>query len=498
VAIPFLVDAENVLFELDGGPRKVGGASKLNSSAVASGAVITGVYDYWQQGSAGTPRRKRVIHAGTVIMSDNDDGVFANIFTGMTSGAIPSYSTFDDLLIIASDAPGDVPKQWDQVTAQDLAGSPPNFAFSCMHKNRQWAAGDVTHPSRLYYSINADPTDWVGAGSGSIDIDISDGDMITGIVSHMNNLFVFKGPNKGSIHLISGSSPTGTDAYARQTFCRGLGAAWNNAIFSYGNDIGFVSQYGSIHSLATTQNFGNFVEASLSRPINIGWIQGHLNYNRLRNIWAVNDPLRGVVYFTASWDASSTNNTILAMDYRRAPDILAWSKLTAFSAGSIGLFVDSNGIRRILAGGNDGYVRRINVPDRSIDTSTAISAKITTPTLNYGMPIIMKTIERASIGIAPHNNFTGTFGWTRDNNAQQTQTFSQGGGDVLGAASSGQFTLGTSTLAGSSYIDRYMELEEGGEFRSIQYQVTDAVLNSDIEIHSITAGITLGAESTEQ
>jgi hypothetical protein len=72
--------------------------------------------------------------------------------------------------------------------------------------------GRATNPSRLYYSANVDPEDWVGVGSGSIDIDINDGDMITGIASYQDNLFVFKGPNKGSIHRITGSSPTGSDA----------------------------------------------------------------------------------------------------------------------------------------------------------------------------------------------------------------------------------------------------------------------------------------------
>lgn len=497
VVIPFLVDAENCLFELDGGPHKIGGTTKLNSSAVASGAAVMGIYDYWRQGTAGSPSRKRVLHAGTVCMNDNDDGTFVNLFTGLTSGAIPSYSTFDDLIIIANNSGVDVPKQWDQTTAQNLAGTPPTFAFSCMHKNRQWAAGVQSNPSRLYYSINADPTDWIGAGSGSIDIDISDGDMITGLASHMDSLWVFKGPNKGSIHRITGSSPTGSDAFARTTFVRGLGACWHNAIFHFGDDLGFVSQYGSVHSLSATQAFGNFYESSLSRPINIGWIQQHLNYTRLKNIWAVTDPLREIVYFTASWDASSTNNTVICMDFRRAPNVIAWSKIPAYSAASLGLFVDSSGLRRVLAGGNDGYVRKLNISDRSIDAATAISYKVTTPTLNYGQPILMKTIERASVGIAPKGNFTGTFGWTRDNNAQQTQTFTQGGGDVLGPASANQFTLGTSALAGAQFVDRYMELEGGGEFRGIQFQVMDTALNQDIEIHSISASITGGAESTE-
>ncbi len=497
VPIPFLIDAENCLFELDGGPHKIGGTSKVNSVAVAASAAVTGVYDYWRQGTTGSPVRKRILHAGTVCMNDNDDGTFVNLFTGLQSGSVPSYSTFNDLLIIASDSTTDVPKSWDQTTAQNLAGTPPRFSFSCMHKNRQWAAGVYANPSRLYYSINVDPTDWVGVGSGSIDIDISDGDMITGIYSHRNDLWVFKGPNKGSIHRITGSSPTGSDAFARTTFLRGVGAAWQNTIFSFGDDLGFMTQFGTIQSLSALQQYGDFNMTALSVPINIGWIRAHLNYNRLRNIWAVNDPLNMIVYFTASWDASTTNNTMLAMDYRNAPAVIRWSKITAYSAASAGIFVDTSGLKRVLLGGNDGFVRRLNVADRSIDGTTAIAYKVTTPTLNYGMPIRMKTFERASIGIAPKGNYNATFGWTRDNNAQQTFSIAQGGSDVLGVASANQFTLGTSKLGGSLYVDRYMEFEEGGEFRSIQYQVTDSGNFQDIEMHAISASVTMGAESTE-
>src|SRR5260221_335634 len=97
-----------------GGPHKIGGTTKVNSSAVASGAAVNGVYDYWRQRAARSPGRKRILHAGTVCMNDNDDATFVNLFTGLESGRIPSYSTFNDLLIIASDSATDVPKSWDQ------------------------------------------------------------------------------------------------------------------------------------------------------------------------------------------------------------------------------------------------------------------------------------------------------------------------------------------------------------------------------------------------
>ena len=497
VVIPFLVDAENVLFELDGGPHEIGGTTKLNSVVLASGAAVTGLYDYWRSGTAGAPTRRRVLHAGTVIMNDADDGTFSNLFTGLESGVVPCYSTFDDLLIISSDSTTDVPRSWDQTTAQNLAGTPPRFSFSCSHKNRLWAAGVHTLPSRLYYSANVDPEDWAGVGSGSIDIDPNDGDIIKAIVSHQNKLFVFKGPNKGSIHMITGSSPTGSDAFARTTFVQGIGAASQNAIFRFSDDIGYVSQYGTIHSLSATQAYGDFASAALSRPINVGWIRSHLNYNRLKYIWSAVDALNGLVYITASWDANSTNNTVIVMDYRNAPDIIRWSKIPAYSCASLASFVDTNGVRRVLAGGNDGYVRRLNIVDRSIDAATSMAYKITTPFLNYGQPNQMKTLEKGSIGIAPKGNFDFTYGWTRDNQTQQTYTVNQGGNDVLGPANANQFTLGTSTLGGSQYLDRYMEFAEGGEFRSIQYQVTQNGVNEDIEVHSTSASISFGSESSE-
>lgn len=498
VVIPFLTEAQDLVYELDGGPHKIGGTSKVNSASVAGGAGVQGLYDYWRQGTGGAATRRRILHAGTVCLADTDDGSFVtSLATGLTSGSVPCYATFNDLLIYSSDSSVDVPRSWDQTTSQNLAGSPPRFSFSCFHKNRHWAAGNYAAPSRLYYSANVNPEDWTGVGSGSIDIDLSDGDMITAIASHKNELWVFKGPNKGSIHRITGSSPTGSDAFARTTFISGLGAAWQSSIFRFSDDLGFVSQYGSVHSLAATAAYGDFLESALSRPINRGGIRDRLNYNRLRNIWAATDSISGLVFITMSVNSNTTNNVVLVMDYRNAPNAIRWSRVPAYALASLASFVDTNGIRRVLGGGNDGYVRRLNVLDRSIDGSTSLSYQATTPFLSYGEPMLMKTIGAAAIGLAPRGNYNATFSWKRDNNAAQSTTISQGGADVLGGASANQFTLNTSTLGGSLFVDRFAELEDGGEFRSVQYEVTNSGNFEDVELHSITAVVSPGALSTE-
>jgi len=58
------------------------------------------------------------------------------------------------------------------------------------------------------------------------------------------------------------------------------------------------------------------------------------------------------------------------------------------------------------------------------------------------------------------------------------------------------FVLDTSVLAGAQWIQRYTD-EVSGEFRAIQFEITDNINNSDLEVHSFGAGITIGAESTE-
>lgn len=496
VVFPFLLEAENVFFELDGGPHKIGGTSKLNSVVIESGEEIRGLFDYWRQGTLGTPSQKRVVYAGTKILADAANGTFTSIKTGLADNAVPCFTVFNDDLIMSSDNTADVPVTYDQSTVTNLGGSAPQFAFSCVHKNYLWAAGVASDPSGLYYSKLLDAGNWTHATSGRISIDPSDGDRITAIASHKDSLFVFKGPYKGSIHRIAGSANTGADSFTRSTFINGIGAVSHNTLFRFRDDLGFMWSDGTVHSLAATAAYGDFNEAALSRPIH-RYIKEHVTLSSLSRAWAKTLSSKSQVAFTLPIDSSTRPNQVLVMDYSRQG--VWWSYWPALNAWAIERVIDATQSNRaiFMIGGTDGYVRKTDVADRAIDTVTAISAKVTTPATNYGAPFIMKTLGGAAVGIAPKGDYNVTLLWTRDNAAQQSSTVTQGGGDVLGVAAAHQFTLGTSTLAGASYVDRFMELEEGGEFRSISYQVLNAGLNEDLELHSISASVEGGSVSTE-
>ena len=496
--IPFLIEAKNIIYELDGGPHTMPGTAKLNAATLGASSTVKGMYDYWRQGASGTATQKLVAHVDSrVVACALTDGIFSNIATGLVSGAVPAYSTFDDLLILSNDATADVPTSWDQTTYQNLAGSPPNFAFSCTHKNRSWAAGVVTNPSRLYYSKNLDPENWTDTTSGSIDIDPSDGDAIVGLASFKDELWVFKGPNKGSIHRIQGSSPSD---FARVLFIRGITAAYQNTIFTLPNDLGFVSPWGTVHSLVATMNFGDYEQSLLSFPINRG-LRTLVNQSTYRNWWAVNDELNGQVLIAYTPSGQTRNTELLMLDYRfpkLGEPFPRWAQWTTYGADSLAWVIDTNRRKNIFAGMNDGFVYKTNQATRQ-HNGNAIVPTITTPMFTYGTDYLKKNIYSVGIELKPRNANTVTFKWLRDGQTEQTDTtITQGGGDVLAPTTVGTpFTLNQSILGGSRYVTRYSELEEGGEFRSIHYSLTDTTVGSELEVHGILAAIQPGGISTE-
>ena len=434
LAMPFLLSADNLLYELDGGPHKIGGSTRLNSTQVTEAAVAKtfhGIFDFWTQGTGGTETQKRVAYVGTRLMKEDVDGTWDELNTGLEDNKEPAFTVFNDDLIWSSDSTVDVPKTWNgsESAMPDLGGSPPNFSFAVPHKNRMWAAGVASNPSRLYYANTLLHEDW--SGGGSIDIDPSDGDRIVGLRSHKNELLVFKGPNKGSIHRITGSSPSGSDAFARVPFVTGVPAVNHNSIFTIGDDVVFAGSRG-IHSLAATAAYGDYVEAFLSRPI-LTYYQDSLNHNVLFTSWGVNFFTAGVALWTFAKSGGTAKNVILGYDYRFQPG--RW-----FSLGRNSAYVNAhslailqvNKVHRLFAGLTTGYVQRLHVPDRSLPESGAYAVDVKTPFLNFGSSAYLKTAEAGFHSLLPKGTYYLSFGWTRDTDAEDTVSLLQGGGDVLG------------------------------------------------------------------
>ncbi len=436
LVVPWLLNADNIVLKLDGGFRKLGGATKLNSVQQTETAIAVpfqGIIDVWFQGTAGSETQKRVGYAGTQLVKEDVDGTWDVIKTGLTANKEPCFEMFTDIVFWANDSHSDVPQQWDGSagSTSNVGGTPPTFSFMVKHKNRMWASGVAGAPSRLYYSVSLDGNDWVGVGSGSIDIDPSDGDRITGLKSHKNELLIFKGTHRQSIHRITGSSPTGADAFARIPFITGVGSINHNGIFTVNDDLVFPSPRG-IHSLAATAAYGDYVEAFLSRPI-LSYYQDNLNHTVLYKNWGVNYLTTGQAIWTFAKSGGTAKNVYLVYDYRFQPGRwISWSKDSPYLAANC-LAVIENAARkhRLYIGTTDGYVYEVDNTTRSIGTSGPYTADVRTPFLNMGTSALLKTAEEGYLTLLPTGNFDLTVGYIRDRGAEQTVPITQSIGDTL-------------------------------------------------------------------
>lgn len=474
IAVPWLINAENIVYLRDGWFQKMPGAANVNGTATGATDNVNGIFDYWRSGTGGSPAQQRVIYSGTAVYTESS-GTLTSRISGLTAAQRPWFEVMRDTLVIAFSG-ADVPRTWDQTTAANLGGSPPNFGFHTQHKTRMFAAGVATNQSRLYYSAADNEADWTGAGSGSIDIDPDDGDVITGIISHQNELIVFKGPNRGRIVRITGSTPTD---FARVPQLRGVGAVNQQSIVTAGGDLLFWDNLG-IHSLAATDRFGDYAPAFISDPI-ATYFTDELNHGRFTFVWGINVQARGYALWTVSRAGITTNDTILLWDYRFTPARFAlWP---AYAVASLAMVVDTSSVPTPWAGTYTGRARRMNRAARNL-AGTAYEADVLWPYLAYGNAMRGKTIQRGRVSIAPKGATTFTLGWQRDGATQQTASINQAGTSTLGA-SSDQFTLDNATsgvLGGGRYIGRHVP-EMAGTFQELQIQMTQGSLDVDFEPH---------------
>jgi len=480
IAIPFLLEAKDIYYTLNGGVRKIGGTERLGAAFGTGG--IDSLHDYWYT-VLGAPIQKRVAYASNGnLYVDNADGVFASITSTMAMGAKVYFSQFDeDLIILSSGA--DVPQVYDGSTLETLGTNTPNGSFAAVYKNRLWMAGVPSTPSTVYYSKtlpDGPRGDWGGADSGTIQINPGDGDSIRGLVSYKDNLFIFKGPNRGSIHRIEGSSPTGSDPFARRDFLeKGLPTDSPNGFFLVRDDLAFITSDGEIHSLKSTASFGDFNESSFSLPIN-RLLHERVSRTSLFRADTATWSTKGLALIAIAFDGSTRNNMILAMDYRFDP--VRWALWEDYNATTLARVVDIPQGRdgTVMIGGSDNVVRRIDRVDAANHATTggtyaAITGRITTPFLAHGGPQDQFTLQAASVNARPDGIGTITFGWSWDGQRAQTETFAaQGDASTLGAS----FIMGSSILAYNESRSRHVRTETGGEGNQIQYQISNGTLGS--------------------
>jgi hypothetical protein len=433
--------------------------------------------------TVGIPTQQRVIYAGTQIYRESG-GTMVSIKTGLEAGKMPAFEVMNDDLIMTTTSTVDVPLKYDQTSVANLGGSPPNFHFHVNHKDRLWAAGVESAKSRLYYSALGNHEDWTGVGSGSIDVSPDDGDVLRGLASHKDELIIWKGPNTGGIYRLSGSAPSGSDAFALHPFVIGVGATNHQSIIRVRDDLLFWDD-GGLHSLFATANYGDYSAAFLSADLS-SFVTSSLNHARFDAIWGVNVSPAGRALWTVSKAGSLTNDLIIMWDYRfDRPRFALWP---AYQVASLAIVRDTSRTLTPWSGTYTGRVLRMNQPGRNI-AGTAYAARAVLPYLSFGDPFLDKLVGKGRVGFAPKGDTTFEFKYQRDGALQQIVTVAQGGTATL-APSSNQFVLDSDALGvlgGGRYHQAFFDME--GQFKEIQISLEQGTLDVDFEPHSVALDI---------
>lgn len=561
IQVPYLTQATNVLYE-GTSVRKLGGALKATSGSVFDNAPIYKALlpGYGAKNPSGTTIELfaldsngvySILNVNANITNDPDQGIF-----NITQGTIPKAddskfntviggsnknlitnsdwhtSAFEDYLIIASSnteigvqlIPG--PSQPPSGGFTQLASGEPHFAFSEVYQNRLWAAGDPDNPSRLYYSDLNDPL--TGYSSNFFDIDPAGSAKITALKVYRDRLFIFKGPENGSIYVMSGRTPS---TFALDPFSKTIGCVSSRSVTEFSDDIMFVDTTGHIRTLATTDKYGDFEATVITDKIR-SIIDTTVYRPNIESTNMTNDPINSRVWIQLPIGPEDEDKVALVVDYSQSIklSICNWAQCASMvhintqDVDGVGLnktghlFGVANKYLWELDVVGYEYVDRYTRPTGNTlpptYTTEAYTAYFELPSFKFQPTFGFNNlgdlcVSTESVEKLPTSSDTGTptfdpstnltFKWQRDRNEFETLDMNQTFGSRLGVFTydGSEFILSASRLGGPKSIETYSPLETS-DFRRVTFAFEQAGEGEGLHVHSFAVSVGIDDSSSTE
>lgn len=298
-------------------------------------------------------------HSFSLLILDNYEE------NGSNDQTFFSFASFKGNLLIGRSGGRKILK-WAPGTSRavPLVGNPPEAAILRVHKSRVFATADPSNPSTLYFSAFLDDEDWTTEDQGTFldsgfePIDPEDGGFTTGIgPSFQGELIIYK--NTG-IYRLQGDDP---ENFVMSPITKKIGGIGHHAIQNILNDQYFLSPFG-VHSLLTTERFGDLEYTFLSNDIRDFW-NDQARRDQLARTWAFNNEHfdRYEILLSVEDDdtiSSEHLNRILCLNYGATDELHPsgrWS-VKLIRGGSGIIFQDEDSRNHAFVGGVDGFVNR--------------------------------------------------------------------------------------------------------------------------------------------
>jgi hypothetical protein len=349
-----LVDATNARVENYGAVAKRSGSKRMHVTALP--AAIRGLFQ-WD-----SPSGKQVvaISNGDLYHKTSAFGDFTFVDSGATPFSAAVASHFVPFRAVASGAPlvlyaasGTEFWKWTGAALTRITGvnAAPAMALLAPYHTRGFAV-DAATPKRIYWSRIGDMETWsIGLPSdgGNALVDVLTGDSINAIDVIGGSLLIF---TKDAVVRFSGYSSDDIQiAQDTSGVSSEVGVVGDLALQRVEQVIAFISDRGPYFALESgvtangikiENDFDNLDRANLSKAV-----VGH--HRQRREIW----------YAVAGAGDGGLNKTVFVYNYR----LQAWYGPFTYPYGITALarYEDANGAEWLMSGGNDGFVRHMDL-----------------------------------------------------------------------------------------------------------------------------------------
>jgi hypothetical protein len=431
-------------------------------------SLIIGLYDYWYE-SSGTQTQKRVAVTadGNFWLYASDGSRTSITVAGGVTITTPlsnaSFAVLGNKLVIALEGgttSQNYPLIWDGSSNIDYltnlafdgtdvgktgtaANNAPNLKVVRTFQSRIMGI-EKGVPNRIHYSDVSEPERWNGEGdSGALEIEAGDGDSsgFTAIFPPFKGrLIVAKG---NQLYQIVGEIPL----QGFQIISDGVGCLSNSSAVAIDqDDIAFISRKG-LHSLAATDQYGDFVGSFLSSDIQPTF--DNIDTDALDEADAVYIPKLNSIAWAVR--TSGTGNNEIFLYNVLGKQWYIWDSEDAdFSFNSMSTFIDDK-VRNLYAGTTKGRVVKY-VEDYQYDfVSDDIEYRVTTGIIYPDSdPSRIKGFKQVGILYKTDRNAVDVDIYFKiDNYQTQIGNVSQtSASDLLGTT----FTLGSSTLGAQNIL----------------------------------------------
>lgn len=482
-----MVDGSRNLNIHKGGRSKRGGTTST-ADAIGGTPRIWGVYQFrLQNGNTFV----LTADANGEILKDYNDG--SPLATGLTIDRPVHFVTFNNMCVICTG--NDLPQIWDGAAGStsdivneavdwQVAGTANYPRKMIKHgkgvSERLWAIYGKVDPYTVYASA-------INAGDGTTEPDFVTG-VLTFYVDTGDGFGVINGVEYGDSLILAGKTQTyiidDTDtSTANWGYSRAQwegGTATDRTFITVTNDIISMDESGNIFSVVTSQNKGDYISASLTRPAFIDeFIREQIKLSAVDDFHMVYDPVLRCIYFFVVRTGQSDVDTALVYFIDRGP-LEGWiikdnrSSDSGFKASSSALVRKAVGDWKIYTGGmSDGFVWELETTAKN-DNNAAYASGFKTMYTAFGAPRMTKAYDTGWIIAQATGNFTFLIDIFVDGTfiKQESAIFA-----VSGAAY-GTAIYGTDVYGG--VLPKEASFDIGVDGKRIQYNVFNNVANEDI------------------